>query len=464
MAKILIVDDDRIFCESLNYKIRDMGHDAVCAYGLKDAIKIMKKDEFDVVYLDVRLPDGNGLSRIGEIKNSVSAPEVIIMTGQGDPDGAELAIKNGAWDYIQKPSSLNKMILPLVRALEYREMKMARKAPPVALRREDIIGNSPPMRVCLDQIAKASVSDLTVLITGETGTGKELVAWAIHQNSARADHDFVVVDCAALSETLVESSLFGHEKGAFTGADRSHTGLIKQADGGTLFLDEVGELPFAMQKSFLRVLQTRRFRPLGSKREITSDFRVVAATNRDLDKMTAVGHFRSDLLYRLQSFHLPIPPLRERTEDIEAILMFHMDKICRNYGVGSKLLSPEFLECLKSYPWPGNVRELVNAMEMSLASAKYDNMLFLKHLPTAIRVHVAREKVRSGSVDGMGEPPVEVTNQARWKDYRDEAIAVIARKYLGDLMVEVGDNIGEACKISGLSRSRLYDLLKKYHD
>jgi two-component system NtrC family response regulator len=463
MAKVLIIDDDRLFCESLSYKLQDLGHDSLCSYTLKDSLKVIKDNDIDIVYLDVQLPDGNGLEKIPEITGSKSEPEVIIITGQGNPDGAELAIKNGAWDYIEKPSSLNTMILPLVRALQYRDMKKAKKAP-VALRREDIIGNSPQMRTCLDQIAQASVSDLSVLITGETGTGKELIAWAIHHNSARADRDFVVVDCASLTETLVESVLFGHERGAYTGADKSHIGLIKQADGGTLFLDEVGELPLSIQKSFLRVLQVHRFRPLGSKKEIASNFRVIAATNRDLDQMAGTGLYRSDLLYRLRSFQIELPPLREHKEDIADIFMFHMDKICRHYGMRGKLLSPEFLEFLKTYPWPGNVRELVNAVELSLASARHETMLFPKHLPTHIRIYTARKNVGNGTV-GITEQNIKRSSaMTRWQDHRDEALASVAKEYLHNLLSQTGNDINKACEISGLSRSRLYDLLKKYHN
>lgn len=463
MAKILIIDDDQLLCESLTCKLQDMGHEVLCAYSLQEALHVTQKEDIDVVYLDVRLPDGNGLEKIPQITNSKSEPEVIIMTGQGDPDGAELAIKNGAWDYLEKPSALNKMILPLVRAIQYRDIKKAKKTP-VVLRREDIVGNSPPMRTCLDQIAQASVSDLSVLITGATGTGKELVAWAIHNNSSRSDHDFVVVDCASLSETLVESVLFGHEKGAYTGADKSHVGLIKQADHGTLFLDEIGELPLSIQKSFLRVLQMHRFRPLGSKKEINSDFRVIAATNRNLDEMVANGLYRSDLLYRLRSFQIELPSLQDHKEDIVELFMFHMDKICKHYGARGKLLSPEFLDILQAYPWPGNVRELVNAVELSLSAARHESMLFPKHLPTHIRVFSARENVKTNNVTKDGLTVQQNGTIAKWQDYRETAMVNIGKDYLHNLLSQTGDDINEACKLSGLSRSRLYDLLKKYRN
>ena len=263
MANVLIVDDDQMICDALASKVRSMGSEVSCVFTLEEALHEVPLGTFDVVFLDVRLPDGNGLDALPVLRSLPCPPEIIIMTGKGDQGGAELAINNGAWDYIEKPSSLGAMTLPLLRALKYREAVKAQK-PKRTLDREGIVGSSAPMRLCFDQLAQAADSHANVLITGETGTGKELFAWAIHRNSPLARKNFVVVDCAALTDTLVESMLFGHEKGAYTGADKASEGLIKQADGGTLFLDEVGELPLAIQKAFLRVLQERRFRPLGS--------------------------------------------------------------------------------------------------------------------------------------------------------------------------------------------------------
>ncbi len=307
MASVLVIDDDPKFCDVLSQLIREMGHHLRWVHTLREGLKEAAQGENDVVFLDVRLPDGNGLEALPRIRQMPGTPEVIIMTGEGDPDGAELAIKSGAWDYLEKPSSLEAMALPFLRALQYREEKKAR-SPRVALRLEGIAGQSRKMKASFDLVAQAASSDASVLITGETGTGKELFAWAIHQNSRRSGKSFVVVDCAALPETLVESILFGHEKGAFTGADRVREGLIQQADGGTLFLDEVGELPLTVQGAFLRVLQDHRFRPLGGRREVGSDFRVVAATNQNLNTMVDQGLFRKDLLFRLRSLTIELPP------------------------------------------------------------------------------------------------------------------------------------------------------------
>ena len=262
MIKVLIVDDDIMLCKMLRTLIEDMRYKVVVSNTLHDGLDMIARESFDVVFLDVQLPDGIGLDAVPVIRESSDAPEVIIMTGAGDPDGAELAITSGAWDYIEKPSSMKQMILPLMRAVQYREGRMATSIP-VLLKRDRIVGSGQSLMASLEKLAQAAMSNANVLISGETGSGKELFAHSIHENSTRAANIFVVVDCAALPETLVESILFGHVKGAFSGADNTSKGLIKQADGGTLFLDEVGELSLSMQKSFLRVLQEHSFRPVG---------------------------------------------------------------------------------------------------------------------------------------------------------------------------------------------------------
>jgi two-component system NtrC family response regulator len=383
------------------------------------------------------------------------------MTGYGDPDGAELAIKHGAWDYIQKPSTMDAMTLPLVRALQYREEKKASKTMMI-LKREGIIGNSPKIRACLDLLAQVASSNANVLITGETGTGKELFAVAIHKNSSRANKNFVVVDCAALPENLVESILFGHEKGAYTGADRARDGLVLQADGGTLFLDEVGELPLPIQKSFLRALQERKFRPVGGKEEIESDFRLIAASNWNLGDMVRQGKFREDLLFRLRSFSIELPPLRERPEDTKDLVTYYMELLCKRYEIEPKEFSPEFIDVLTSYSWPGNVRELINALERALVNGRYERILFPKHLPTHIRAQIARS-----SVSEKETTEIKITPSSKIfpkiQELREKAITEVEEKYLKDLISFTQSNIKEACQLSGLSRSRLYLLLKKYN-
>lgn len=443
--------------------VKRMGHEVSVIFSLRNGLEALSSQSFDVVFLDVRLPDGNGLDILPIIRETSSAPEVIIMTGQGDPDGAELAIKSGAWDYLEKPSSMKQMTLPLVRALQYREEKNRR--PLLVLNREGIVGNSSRMKACLELLAQGATGDANVLVTGETGTGKELFALALHQNGPRAGQNFVVVDCTALPETLVESMLFGHMRGAFTGADKAQDGLIKQADGGTLFLDEVGELPLNVQKTFLRVLQEHRFRPLGSKQEVESHFRLVAATNRNLDQMVENGQFRKDLLFRIRSFTIELPPLRERIEDVKELVLFHMKELCERYGVGMKGFAPEFFDMLAAYDWPGNVRELVNVLERTLTIARHEPTLFPNYLPTDFRIRMVRASIcREPRVqNGLSQTgEAAVTTLPTLNAARECAIASIEKQYLYDLMLFTGGEIKEACRIADLSRARLYALLKRY--
>ncbi|MBU2551986.1 MAG: sigma-54 dependent transcriptional regulator [Proteobacteria bacterium] len=462
MAQVLIVDDDEQFNAMLVAMAQSLGHETTAVVNIKDLRKLAAEGNFDVILLDVRLPDGNGLDLIPELRHWPGEPEVIIITGEGEPDGAELAIKSGVWDYIEKVDSIQTIAQNLSRAVRYREERKA-LPPRVSLRRESIVGNSPQIEACLDLVAHAANSDASALISGESGTGKELFAKAIHQNSRRAEFPFVVVDCAALPESLVEGILFGHTRGAFTGAERAREGLVKLADRGTLFLDEIGELPYSAQKSFLRVLQERVFRPLGSDKEIQSDFRVVAATNRNLDHMVGQNRFRGDLLFRLQAMTINLPPLRERQPDIQELARHHLARLSAHYGTGIKGLSPEFIEALALYSWPGNVRELISALEWSLAAAGPEPTLFRKHLPTRIRIELVRSSL-TGS--GAEAPPALEEAPAgplpTWREYKDQGLAQIERQYIQALLDQTTGDIEMACKISEISRARIYQLMKKH--
>ncbi len=460
MPYILIIDDDQTYGEMLGLKIRRMGYEVKNADSLAEGLKAARQADYDVIFLDVLLPDGNGLEALTDFQSMPSIPEIIIITGLGDADGAEMAIKSGAWAYVEKGASIKDVILPLERALQYRKEKRAHKAP-VLLKRESIVGTSPKIDTCLRMTAQAANGNSPVLISGETGTGKELFSLAIHENSPRAAHNFVVVDCASLPGTLVESVLFGHEKGAFTGADQAQDGLIAQAHKGTLFLDEVGELPLPVQKAFLRVLQEHSYRPVGGQKERYSDFRLVAATNRDLNTMAERGQFRKDLLYRLRGFVIELPPLRERLEDTRDIVFDYTARLCRNHGMAIKGFSPDFFDALTAYDWPGNVRELLNTMDRVLAAAQDDPTLYVKHLPQHIRIVVARNSLaeETGEQDtkhlspmnaGAGFPALQLFRETT------------ERKYFQDLLAVTAGDTKAALEISGLSRSRFYELLKKY--
>jgi two-component system, NtrC family, response regulator len=466
MANVLIIDDDPATCKLLIKMVERLGgHAAAAAHTLRDGLEAAAKESFDAVFLDVRLPDGSGLDLVSRFREKASRPEVIIITGYGDQDGAEMAVKNGAWDYIQKPFSPEKILLTLNRVLQYRQDLKQAPRPTIALRAEGLVGSSLPMRACRDFLARAANSEANTLITGETGTGKELFARIIHTNSSRADKSFVVVDCAALPETLVENALFGHERGAFTGADRFRMGLIEQADGGTLFLDEIGELPLASQKSFLRFLQERQFRPVGGKKEIRSDFRLIAATNRSLSGMVRERRFREDLLHRLRAFTFEIPPLRERKPDIRELAAHYMSVICDKYEAEIKGFSPDFFDALNAYNWPGNVRELINTLEGVFAETRYEPTLFSKHLPERIRVEMVRSSIHdvcSPSAPGPASPPLQKERPPGYKDFRDRILAEAETAYLKDLMAYARGSVKDACRVSGMSRTTLYNLMKKY--
>jgi two-component system NtrC family response regulator len=463
MARILIIDDDELICQSLSLVARQKGYEATSTNTLGEGLKKATAEPFDVVFLDVNMPDGNGLDFLSKLPKLPSSPEIIIITGYGDPHGAELALKCGAWDYIEKGASVKEITLSLCRALQYREQKQAGSATNnvVSLKRDGIVGNSACLKECLELVSQAATSDSSVLITGETGTGKELFARAVHQNSNRSNKKFVVVDCAALPENLIEGMLFGHEKGAYTNADNAREGLIYQANGGTLFLDEIGEMPLPLQKVFLRVLQEHRFRPLGSNRELESDFRLVVATNRNLDDMVKSERFRSDLLFRISTFVIELPSIRERPEDIKELARYHIDRICDHYGTPTKEFSPDFLEMLAAYSWPGNVRELVNTLERTIAAARFESILFPKHLPINLRIEVTKTTMKR---EAPSQKPTEQSGSISLPplhELRDSIYSNVEKQYLLDLMVLTDNNVTEACRVSGLSPSRFYALLKK---
>jgi len=465
MATVLVIDDDEAICSLLTFGLGHIGHSVVCARTLEEGLALAESKDFDIALLDILMPDGNGLDILPRIRKARSAPEVIIITGAG-VSGAELAIKNGAWDYVQKPFSLKEVTLPLVRALEYRQQKNRASKPQRLFNRERIIGSSGKFVESLNLMAMAATTDSAVLIQGETGTGKELFARAIHDNGTRKGRDFIVVDCAALPPTLIESVLFGHRKGSFTGADKSTEGLIKAADGGTLFLDEVGELPLEAQKSFLRILQEKSFRPIGSQSEVKSDFRLLAATNRDLETLCEEGLFRKDLLFRLRALTIELPPLRQRVEDIKELTLYHTSRLCERFGLGTKAVSPEFLDYLVTYDWPGNVRELVNTLEGSITVARFEHTLLPQHLPQHVRIHFAKisdAKPRTPELQAQSLGQSSGSGLPTLKDFRREAVAEAERGYLTRLMQQVQGDIRLACKLSGVSRSRLYDLLKTHH-
>ncbi|WBF67019.1 sigma 54-interacting transcriptional regulator [Desulfovibrio subterraneus] len=389
MARIFIIDADPAFCESLGAIVAGLGHQAEHTQSLTAALASPSLRNADILFLNTALPDGSGLEALPKLRTLPAKPEVIMTTDAASADGAERAIRNGAWDYVAKQGAVDRMVLPLIRALDYRGRKPVKRGE-VRLKRDSIIGGSPGLARCLDIVSEAAASDASTLLYGETGVGKEVFARAIHDNSQRNTGPFVAVDCASLSRTLAGSTLFGHRKGAFTGADKDRDGLVAQAHKGTLFLDEIGELPLAMQKIFLRVLQEHRFRPVGGRAEITSDFRLICATNRNLEEMVSRGTFRSDLLFRMRTVVMHIPPLRERIDDLPELANHYIRRICGKYGMPAKSISTDLHAALREYQWPGNVRELIHTLERAVLAAQDETKLFSRHLPDHVRISIAR--------------------------------------------------------------------------
>ncbi len=459
--QILIIDDDEGMSYTISRMVEEAGYLADTAFLLEAGLKKALTGKYDVVFLDVRLPDGNGLEIIPKIRSIAFAPEIIIITAYDEQGGADLALKSGAWDYLQKPADIRTMELSLTRALEYRSQKKVLSTP-ARIDRKGIIGSSPGLLMCLTLMGHAAETSANVLIYGETGTGKELFARAIHLNSSRKSKPFVIVDCASLPDTLAESILFGHVKGAFTGADQTHDGLIKQADQGTLFLDEIGELELNLQKKLLRVLQEKQFRPVGSKKEVKSDFRLVSATNKDLDEQVLSKKFREDLLFRLRTFIIELPPIRNRKKDIKELAEHYVQHFCRQYDFSLKKISEDFFEVIQAYQWPGNIREFVSSIESAVAVDPFSKVLFSKHLPSYIRIKSLQpQQIPSpGSDQCSGDMlfhPVESL-----KDFRQRMVAEAEKKYLKNLMTSTQWDMKAACSISKLKRARLYQLLKTY--
>ena len=462
MAGILIIDDDETFSYVLRRACSRHGCEATAVSTLAGAERAAKERRFDVAFLDISLPDGNGLSLLPVLLEGEAHPEVIVVTGCDEHELVERALHAGAWDFIQKGDSLDTILEALEQALLYHRNHGAAPLPSDRTRvfcREGIVGESPALSRCIALLADCADSDVSVLLTGETGTGKEVFAHAVHRNSGRRNGPFVVVDCASLPEDIAESILFGHMRGAFTGAVTRETGLVADADGGTLFLDEIGELPLALQKVFLRVLQEKKVRPLGSRREYPCDFRLIAATNRNLEAMVAEGSFRQDLFYRIQSVHVALPPLRERPEDVMPLAEHFRDMFSRRYALPGKTFSAGAEAALRAYAWPGNVREMCAVRERAVLSSGGERIIFPQHLSTCIRIHAASSRMKAPASRNM--PPDEGPLPT-YAEFREKLRRREEKRYLAAVLERAEGDMGRACTLAALSRSRLYALLKEH--
>lgn len=447
LASVMLVDDDAAFRLVMASELGRAGYEVATAETGEEAVRKVTTMEPEVVLLDLRLPGMSGLETLRGIRESSPASEVIMLTGHGSIDTAIEAIRIGAFDYVVKPCPLDELQIRIQRAMERRALRRRANLLERGLTPPDpgssFIGESPEFRCLLHLIEQVAPSDSTVLITGETGSGKEMVAKLIHARSARRFRPFVVVECAALQEGLLQSELFGHERGAFTGADRAKPGLFEVAHGGTIFLDEIGEVSQATQVKLLRVLDTSTFRHVGGTSEVHVDARVLAATNRDLAAMVRQGLFREDLYYRLSTIAVEVPPLRDRGADVESLARHFVAVLNERFGC-SKEMSEAALRLLRSHRWPGNVRELLHVVESAMVVCEGSQIL-PGHLPVALRAPVAAP---------APQQPAESTTLTTLDE--------LERKHIRLALQSTGGHRGQAARILGISERNLYRKLRDY--
>jgi two-component system response regulator PilR (NtrC family) len=407
----LIVDDEPDICELLEITLIRMGIDAHSVFDLGAARKILSEQRFDLCLSDMRLPDGNGIDLVRHINESYPQLPVAMITAHGNMESAIEALKAGAFDFVSKPVDLE-----VLRKLVQQAIKLGRRQQPETPAKKTIgehspmLGNSAPMQRVRELITKLARSQAPVYISGESGTGKELAARLIHQQGARADHPFVAVNCGAIPQELMESELFGHKKGSFTGASSDHQGLFLSADGGTLFLDEIADLPLHMQVKLLRAIQEKQIRPVGGQQEIPVDVRIISATHKNLAELVESGEFRQDLFYRINVIELPLPPLRERSEDIPLLAQHFLTRMAREGETKKARLSSSALKKLKSYNFPGNIRELENILERSITLLEGSELLADDlHLPAA---QLAKSAHNEQSDQPLGDKMDQVEREA----------------------------------------------------
>jgi len=448
-SRILVVDDERSMREFLEIFFRREGFEVSTAADAQTAILCMENDDIDVVITDMQMPEGSGLDVLHAARDISPDAVVIVITAFASTDSAIAAMKEGAYDYITKPFKVDEMRLVVEKALEKKVLARENRRLKTELRSQarirNIIGSSDAMQRVFELIGQVAGTKTNVLIAGESGTGKELVARAIHDQSDRCDRSFVAVNCGAIPENLLESELFGHVKGAFTGAVQNKEGLFEIADGGTLFLDEIGELPLALQVKLLRVIQEKTIRRVGGTGDRTVDVRLVSATNRRLEDEVAAGHFREDLYYRLNVIQIALPSLRERVDDVPLLVQHFVEKFSAELGKPIDGLSEEAMAQLATYAFPGNVRELENIIERAVALTRTP-LIGVEALPPTVTQARAR-----GDVPRI--PPEGVKLEALVDDYE--------RKLLGEALRESGGVKKQAARLLGISfRSFRYRLEK----
>jgi DNA-binding NtrC family response regulator len=439
--RILIVDDETIVRDSLAAWFRQDGHQVSAAESGREALRLVSSSRFDIAFLDIKMPGMDGLELQTRLAQADPELTIVLMTAYASVETAVAAMKNGAYDYIVKPFDPDDLSLLVKRAAEHRSLRAEnlrlKKSLESASAPPPLLGSSAPMRQVIELVGTVAASDATVLITGESGTGKEVVARAIHGASPRRYNPMVVVNCGALPEGILESELFGHEAGAFTGARARHRGKFESAEGGTVFLDEIGEVSPKVQVELLRVLEEKKVTRLGGSAPVAVDFRTITATNRDLQAAVKAGAFREDLYWRLNVVHIHIPPLRERPEDVPLLAEHFLAKFAQSMSRRPMRFSADALDALSSYPWPGNVRELQNAVERAVV-------------------------VGHGDVVQGGDLPLRVTQAPSAGGPGPGSLAEAERAHVQSVLDASGWNITRAARVLDVDRVTLYNKIRKY--
>jgi two-component system nitrogen regulation response regulator GlnG len=456
MPKVLLIDDDDAILHALRRVFRGADVALLTADSGGQGVALTIREQPDVVLLDLQLPDQSGLDVFRRIQEIDARIPVIFITGHGTTDTAIEAIKRGAYEYLLKPLELEQIRTLVARACETSRLM---HVPAVVAEQDDapatadlLVGRCAAMQDVYKAIGRVAPQDVTVLLQGETGAGKELVARAIYQHSRRARGPFLAISCAAIPEQLLESELFGHERGAFTGAERKRIGKFEQCSRGTLFLDEIGDMSPVTQAKILRVLQEQRFERVGGNETIQTDVRIIAATNRPLARMVASGEFRSDLYYRLGVFAIELPPLRERLEDLPLLVEYFIKRFSVELGKSVQLVAPETMDCLRRYPWPGNLRELQSALKQALLQAT-GPLLAVEFLPAFVRETTRPEGSSEEHLDW--EQFIARRIKEGSHDLYSEALAVMERSLLLRVLRQTDGNQLQAAKILGITRGSL---------